>query len=133
MIAVRTSPLLLDELLKSGAGHMAFEPADLVVETLQRGEFFLAAEPGLRNRRFEHPDRLVVYRDGHREGVPVLAAMGERKTRRIAKSARRAVHDFGHQGESLHRAGADAGRQQQVGKVDRSALGGGREVAVQAP
>ena len=65
--------------------------------------------------------------------MPVLAAMGERKARRIREAAGRAVHDLSDQRKRPHRAGADSRRLQQIGKVDRSALGGGREIAVKAP
>ena len=59
--------------------------------------------------------------------------MRQREARRILEAIRRAVHDLGHHGERLHRAGADAWGQQQLGKVDGSALGGGGERAVQSP
>src|SRR6516162_10064756 len=78
---VRILPLLIDQLGKGWAGGAAFEPSRLIVEPLQRGKFFLAAEPGLRHRGFQHPDRLVVNRDRHRKGTAVLAAMSERKPR----------------------------------------------------
>ena len=65
--------------------------------------------------------------------MPVLAAMGERKSRGIAEPARCAVQDLGHQGEGADRARANAGRQQQIGKVGGPALGRGGKVAMQAP
>ena len=51
----------------------------------------------------------------------------------IAEAARRAVHDLRDQSERAHRAPADAGSEQQLGKIDRRALGRGGEIAVQPP
>ena len=44
---------------------------------------------------------------------------------------RRAVHDLGDHGEGFHRAGADAGRQQQLREVGGPAIGGRGQRAVQ--
>jgi hypothetical protein len=38
-----------------------------------------SAEPGVRNRSLQHPDRLAVDRSRHRKAMPVLAAMGDGK------------------------------------------------------
>ena len=48
---VRIPPFLLEQLCKGRAGDAAFEPARLVVEALQRGKFFIAAEPGRASHR----------------------------------------------------------------------------------
>src|SRR6516164_9787353 len=52
-ISVRILPLMIQHLRKGRAGDATFEPARLVVETLQCGELFLTAEPGLCNRSFQ--------------------------------------------------------------------------------
>jgi len=86
---------MIEHLRKGWAGDAAFEPAHLVVETLQCGELFLTPEPGLRNRRFQHPDRLVVNDDRHRKGMPVFAVVRDGKPRRVGKPVGRAMDDFG--------------------------------------
>ena len=64
--------------------------------------------------------------------MPVLAAMGEREARGIAEAIGRAVHDLGDHRQRAHGARADAGRQQQFRKIDRSAFGRRGQRAVQA-
>jgi hypothetical protein len=62
-------------LRKVRARGASFEPACLIVETLQCSQLCLAAEAGLRNCGLQHPDRLIVNPERHRKVVPVLAAM----------------------------------------------------------
>jgi hypothetical protein len=54
---LRIPPVLIEHLRKGRASDVAFEQARLIIEALQCGKLFLAAESGLRNRRFQHPDR----------------------------------------------------------------------------
>ncbi len=49
--------------------------------------------------------------------MTILAAMGQREPRWIGKAIGSAVHDLGHHGQRSHRAGADPGRQQKIGKI----------------
>lgn len=65
--------------------------------------------------------------------MTVLATVGQRKTRRVAEPARRAMHHFGHHRQRTHGARADAGHLQQARKILRPLLGGGGQCAVQAP
>jgi hypothetical protein len=65
--------------------------------------------------------------------MAVLAAVRQRDARRILKAIRSAMHDLGDHGKRANCARADAGRQQQIGKIDRTALGGGSERAMQTP
>ena len=88
---MRIPPLLIEHRTKGWAGGAAFQPARLIIETLQCGKLFRAAEPSLRNRSLQHPDRLVIDRDRHRKRVPVLAAMRDRKARRVGKAVGRAM------------------------------------------
>jgi len=83
--ACESPPPLFEHPRKGRASGAAFEPARLIIEALQCGKLLLTAEPGLRNRRFQNSDRLVVDRDRHWEGMPVLAAMSHRKPRRVSK------------------------------------------------
>jgi hypothetical protein len=119
---VRRLSFLIEHVRIARTGDMAFELASLFVETHQHGKLLLAAEPGLCNRHFRHPYRLVVDRDRHRKGVPVLAAMGERKPRRVGKALGRAVDDLGDHRQQPHCPGADARDQQQFGKILRAGL-----------
>ncbi len=64
--------------------------------------------------------------------MTILATMGERESRRVAKAVGRAMDHLRHHRQRLHGAGADAGRQQQVREIDRAAFGGGSQGAVQA-
>ena len=59
-------PLLLDLLWPEPAAGLAFQPAS-VVAPLQRGKLLRASEPGLRDRRLQHPDRVLMDRERHRE------------------------------------------------------------------
>jgi hypothetical protein len=61
---VRTLATLIDRLRNGWIGDEVFEPAGVVLKTLRRGRFLLAAEPG-------------------REGAPVLATMASGKPGRI--------------------------------------------------
>ena len=65
--------------------------------------------------------------------MTVLAAKRDRKTRGIIEPAGCAVNDLRDHGQRPHGSGPNARRQQQVGIVHRTALGCGRQVAVQAP
>jgi hypothetical protein len=85
---------LIEHVRKGWASGAAFQPARLIIQTLQCGKLFLAAEPSLCNRSLQHPDRLIIDRDRHRKGVPVLAAMSDRKPRRVGKAVERAMDDL---------------------------------------
>ena len=121
-----------DEHVERRAGGGALQKPRLIVEALKSVQLFGLAKLGVLHRGFQDADGLVIDLDRHRVGMAVLAAMRQREARRILEAVGRAVHDLGHHGQRLHRAGADAGRQQQLGKVDGPALGGGGERAVQA-
>src|SRR5690349_17395047 len=54
------------------------DPPRLIVQPPDRGKLLLAAEPGIADGGFQHADGLVVDLQRHGEGMPVLAAMGER-------------------------------------------------------
>jgi hypothetical protein len=49
----------------------------------------------------------------------LFAAVGQGKSSRVAESVRRAVDDFGHEGEGSHRSCANAWREQQIREVFR--------------
>ena len=54
--------------------------------------------------------------------MAVLAAVRERKTRRIVESRRRAVHDFGNEGQRLEGPRAELFEQEKRRKVPQLAL-----------
>ena len=110
---------------------MALERAGLVVEPPQCAELLVASELRLLNRRLPHLDGLVENLERHRERVPVLAAMRQREPPGIAEPARGAVHDFGHHRQRADGARAHARRQQQFGKIRRTAVGRRGQIAVQ--
>jgi hypothetical protein len=58
---------------------------------------------------------------------------GFRSGRSAGEPVRRAVHHLGYHCKRLHGSGADARRQQQIGKVFRSSVGGGREISTEPP
>src|SRR5262245_15532817 len=88
----RALALLCNELGHARPGGMALELPRLRVEPLQGVKLLFAAKLGIADRGFQHPNRLVIDAQRHRERVPVLAAMGQRKPGRIAEPARRPVH-----------------------------------------
>ena len=129
---MREPPLLGDHIRQGRSARASFDPPRLVVEPLDRGEHFVPPEPGLLHRRLHDADRLVIDLERDREGMSVLAAMGERKASGIGESVRRAVNDFGHHRQRPHRPGADARHEQQFGKVGRPPIRGRREARVKA-
>ena len=129
---MREPPLLGDQIRQGRSGRASFDPSGLVVEPLDRSEDVVPPEPGLLHRRLHDLDRLVIDPERDREGMAVLAAMGERKARRIGETVRRAVNDFGHHRQRAHRPRADARHEQQFGKVGWSPIRGRREARVKA-
>ena len=119
---MREPPLLGDQIRQGRSGRASFDPPGLVVEPLDRSEDVVPPEPGLLHRRLHDVDRLVIDPERDREGMAVLAAMGERKARRIGETVRRAVNDFGHHRQRAHRPRADARHEQQFGKVGWSPI-----------
>nr|WP_240320663.1 hypothetical protein [Sphingomonas crusticola] len=113
--------------------RFAFQLAGLRIQPPDRGQFFGLSQLGPVDRALHHRNRAVVNLDRDRKGMAVLAAMGEREARRIAEPARRAMDHFRHHRQRPHGAGANAGNQQQFGKILRSPLRCGRKIAVQPP
>lgn len=56
---------------------MELERAGLLVESLERAEFFVAPELCLADSGLQETDRLVVHSKRHRERMPIFAAMRE--------------------------------------------------------
>ena len=115
---------------KVGAGRARLDPAGLLVETAQCTQALFAAELRLLDGVLEDRDGPVVHAQRHREGMPVLAAVGERETRRIREPAGCAVDDLRHGGERLDGARADSWLEEQVGEVLGSVLCGRGESGV---
>src|SRR6516165_1687461 len=132
-IRVRLPPLSLEHLRKGRASGAAFKPARLIIETLQCGKLLLTAEPGLRNRCFQNSDGLVVDHDRHWERMPVLAAMGHRKPRRVSKPVGCAMDDLGDHCQRPNRPGTDTRDQQQIGKILWARIHGRGQRRMQPP
>ena len=65
--------------------------------------------------------------------MPVLAAMGEREPRRVAKAVGRAMHNLRDHGQRADGACANARHEQELREIGRTGFGGSRQVAVQPP
>jgi hypothetical protein len=65
--------------------------------------------------------------------VPILAAVGDRKSCRIAEAVERAVDDLGYLGKRPDRARTDAGVEKKLREILRPTFGGCRQIGMQAP
>src|ERR1700731_4351495 len=65
--------------------------------------------------------------------MAVLSAVSKRKASRVGEPVRRPVHHLGYHCKRLHGSRADARREQQIGKVFRSTVGGGSEISKEPP
>ena len=65
--------------------------------------------------------------------MPVLAAMGERKPRRVGKPVGRAMDDLGDHRQRPHRTGANTRTQQQFSKILRAGIRRSGQRRVQPP
>ena len=63
--------------------------------------------------------------------MPILAAVGQRKSCRIGKAIGRTVNDLGNHRKRAYGTCPDAGCQQQIGEVNRSPLGRSGKRAMQ--
>ena len=63
--------------------------------------------------------------------MPILAAMGDRESRRIAKAVGRAMHDFGDLGQCTDGSRTDTRHEQKLGEIFRPEVGRSRQSAVQ--
>ena len=112
---------------------MPLQPPCLFVQALDRGELLGLAKFGLLHGGLQHVDRAIIDLQRHGIGVPVLAAMGDRKPRGVAEAIGCAMDDLGHLGQRADGPCTNAGHQQKRGEILRAALGGGRQIAMQAP
>ena len=129
---MRAGALFLKEAVEGGACHTPLEKPRLRIEARNRRQFLLAAELGLGDRRFKDVDGAVIHFQGHREGMAVLAAMGEGETRGIGEAAGRAMNELGNKSQGAERFLANTWCQQKLRVVGGSAIGGRSKVRVQA-
>ena len=122
-IGRRAPALLVDERLERRPARDALEPARLRRRAASARQAPRRGRASPSRRRISARGWSRRRRERHREGMAVLAAMGEREAGRVGEAVGRAVHDLGDHGERAHRARADAGRQQQLGEIGRAALG----------
>ena len=111
---------------------MPLQPTSLFVQPPDRRQFLNVTEPRLPHRGLQHVDGTIIDLERHRKGMPVLPAMGDGKSRRVAEAIGRAVHDLGDLGQRADRSCTDARHQQKFGKIRGTALGRGGEIAMQA-
>ena len=121
-----------EQRLDRRSGSAPLKPAGLIVQALDCRELLGLAKLGSLHGRFQYADGAIIdlQRDGI--GMPILAAVGDRKSRRIAEAVRRAMDDLGNLGQRADGAGADAGHEQKLREIPRPAFGGGRQIAMEA-
>src|SRR5688572_22726954 len=100
-----------------------FQLARLTIELADGVQTLVVAELGAIHGASQHADRFVINAERNRKGVSVFSAVGQREARRIAETARRAVHHFRHVRERLDRSRTDAGRKEKLRKISWPALG----------
>src|SRR3569623_3098196 len=119
-VGIRIGELRRDDRIERRTGRGHFQSPRLLVEALDRPEFFVASELRFAHRRLQDRDRLAIDLQGHRIRMAILSAMREREPRWITEPARRAVHDLCDHGERLYCARADPWRGTQIGKILRA-------------
>lgn len=130
---MRAVKLLGDKILDGRTAGMALKLAGLLVQPPQGPKLFIPAELRLLHGRLQHLDGLVIDLDGYRKRTAVLSAMSNREASRVGDPVRRAIDGLGHQREGLHGPSTNAWRQQQIGKILRSAVSGGGEISMKPP
>src|SRR5436309_952998 len=120
---MRERALFGNQLLNRWTARVALKFAGLLVQPSQSAEFFILSKLRLPDGRLQHVDRLVIDLERHREWIPVLPTMRERKSRRVTETTWGSMQDFGHHRQSLHGPRAYARRQQEFGKIRRPTVG----------
>src|SRR5215471_8418169 len=131
LVGLRKPPFLCDKLLNGTTRSASFEETGLLIEPLQRAQLLLASEFCTPNGGLHHTYRLVIDPERHREGMPVLAAVSERKSRGISEAIRGTVHHLGDHGQGTHSARANTGGEQEIRKVRRSTIGCRRQIGIE--
>ena len=88
----RSARLVGDKPFQRRTGGNALEPLRLPIKLLQRRQCVVLPKLGLLHRRFQDANGLIVDLQRHWKRMPILAAVRQRKPRRIAEAARRAMH-----------------------------------------
>ena len=76
-----------NDFLQAGSSYVSLKHPRLVIQALQCSKLFRSAKPGLGDSFFKYPNCFVIDFQGDWKRVPVLAAVGERETRRVRKTA----------------------------------------------
>src|SRR5207244_3560855 len=85
-VGMRFLNLIVDQLFNGGARSNAFERAGLGIEPPQCAKLLVAAKPGFLHGGLQDANGFVIDLDRNGIGMPILAAMGERKPRGIGKA-----------------------------------------------
>lgn len=131
-ILVRSRPFVGEQGLDRRSGSVPLQLPCLFVQAPDRRQLFGLAEFGFLHGGFQHVDGTVIDLQRHRIGMPVLAAMSDREPRRIAEAIGRAMNDLRDLGQRTDGPCTDAGNEQKLGEILRTACGGSCQVAVQA-
>src|SRR5438105_10342122 len=83
---MRERALFGNQLLNRWTARVALKFAGLLVQPSQSAEFFILFKLRLPDGRLQHVDRLVIDLERHREWIPVLPTMRERKSRRVTET-----------------------------------------------
>ena len=131
-ILVRAHTLIGKQRLYRRPSGVPLQLTGLHIEAPDRREFFGVAKLCPVYRGLQHADSAVVDLQRHGIGMPVLATMSDRESRRVAEAIGRAMDDLGDLGERSDSPGADARDQQEFREILRTAFSGSRQIAVQA-
>src|SRR3569623_1272226 len=114
----RFGSLVGDEGFERGPiARFVFKAPRLVVESFQGVHTVVYSELCLLHGGFQDPDGFVIDLDRDRVGMPILAAVRQRESCRVAETKRRTVDDLRNHRYRLPGPRSDAGRKTQVGKV----------------
>jgi hypothetical protein len=94
-IQMRPLSFLRDQLVNGGTRSVSIEQSGLFIEPPERAQFLLPSELCRMNGGFQHAYRLVVDTQRHREWMPVLPSVRERKSSRVGEAIRGSMHDLG--------------------------------------
>jgi hypothetical protein len=126
-------PLRFNELGERWPGRVALQAARLFVEPTHSLEAFVVAELSAGERRPEDRNCGVVDFRWHRIGMPIFAAMSQRKTCRIGKATGRTVNHLGNHRERTDGASTETWYEEQFRKVVRTDFGRRGEGTMEAP
>ena len=101
-----------------GAGvEFSFDAPNELIEAAKAVELVAIPKSCRIQRDAQIIDSLIISLQGHRKGMAVLAAVGERKPRGIREACRRTVHNLGDHRGGLECARPELFEKQKFGKI----------------